>query len=160
MASQTRPYGRAFLDSGVLIAAAARETGREVALDVLQLAQSGEVELFVSAVALVECRRGARGNERVTEPPPGVQAKLEAILANPRIILVEIDRLVALSARQLGLREHLRTWDAIHLAAALTVEADVMFTYDSSDFKTPRIIDGIWCGEPYVTSPTLLSVRP
>lgn len=99
-----------------------------------------------------------RTRRRVTEPPSDVQAKLEAILANPRIVLVEIDRLVALSARELGLREGLRTWDAIHLAAALTVESDVMFTYDSSDFKTPRIIDGVWCGAPYVTNPTLLSV--
>lgn len=157
MASPTRPYERAFLDSGVLIAAAAGEAGRELALEVLQLADTGEIELFVSAVALVECRRGARGNERVTNPPAIVQEKLEAILANPRIILVEIDRLVALSARRLGLRENLRTWDAIHLAAALTVDAQVMFTYDSSDFKTPRVIEGVWCGEPYVTNPTLIS---
>lgn len=140
-------FTSAFLDSNVMIAIAAGEAERaDDCIRLLHLADAGKLQLYISTVAYVECRRGSKGNERVQNGDS--DDTLRKILANPRITLVELDRPTAKLARELGLSHGLRTWDAVHLASAVQADAEVFFTYDAG-FPLESCVRGVWCDKPY-----------
>jgi len=76
------------------------------------------------------------------------------------ITMVEVSELVNRRARDLirnGMSNgwRLRPMDAIHLASAESVAAEVLFTYNQSDFKKYEAITGLKIEEPYLVQGTL-----
>jgi predicted nucleic acid-binding protein len=100
------------------------EKGSERAMTIWTSADAvASVSLMVveARAALAAARRGSR----LTEVPLGsAVAELEALVSDLHIVPVT-DGLVA-SAAELADTEGLRGYDAVHLAAALTVEATVL----------------------------------
>ena len=105
--------------------AAAKLLGREAETDALMdaldgLADDPEIHLVSSPILETELRRVA---VRAELDQPSVTAILD------RFEIVGLDRSVFTTAGTLPGR-HLGSLDALHIAAALKVDADLMLTYD------------------------------
>jgi predicted nucleic acid-binding protein len=92
---------------------------------VLQAAETGALEIVVSAISLAEviCRNRAAGID---------DQKVRDYFDNDYILLVAADKQVGDCARQLMLAGHprLKPADAIHLATAIVAGAEELHTFD------------------------------
>lgn len=94
--------------------------------DVIANAKKGAVELFTSALTLIEVNK---------EPRPGASTttdKIKDFFENDYIIVVNLDREVGELGRELMQRGYskLKPPDASHLAAAAVASVDEMHTFD------------------------------
>lgn len=70
----------------------------------------------------------------------GAEEEYEALLAVlARLSLVAVDDVLAMLAVELGASYELKAVDAVHLASAVSVGADVFVTNNRRDFKPARI---------------------
>ncbi|KZB86362.1 type II toxin-antitoxin system VapC family toxin [Amycolatopsis regifaucium] len=138
-------YQKAFLDSSAIIRYFTRGEGWSSVERIMQANQAGTIALFVSPLLLVE----ALGQPPASNYDPGVEARVLSFLDSPSLLPIEFDRYTALIARRLVLERGLKTCDAIHLASALSAEADVFLTYDKDDFPIGTQVDDVWVDVPY-----------
>ena len=118
-----RQNERTYLDSSVYLAflkgetkqAASGLTRAELARRILSSAEAGKLEIFTSAVTIVEVRRV--GNSPIRFQPNALDA-INAIFERTSTKMVEVSRELALRAQALATGYGLRTMDAIHLASA------------------------------------------
>lgn len=101
---------------------------------------SGRVSLYGSTLLLTEVLGGG-----FREPPdPAKENQILGLLENPNVItLAQVTRQVAMAARDLRRKLHLKSPDAIHLATAVFVGADAFMTTDESDFPIGDIVNGV-----------------
>lgn len=118
---------------------------------VIQAIDTGQADLIISPLLLVECR----GQPRKDPVDEDLERRMVDLLDNPRHTPVEFTRAVALMARHLALRHGMKNYDAIHLAHAVVAGADVLMTSDEG-FPLESEVDGVWVCEPYIWGdPTL-----
>lgn len=112
---------------------------------VVEAARAGTLELFASTMLLVE----ALGQGTKAGPhDPALEALVLERLLQPHWTYVELDRRVALKARDLIATHRLRNADAVHLASAIVAEAEVFMTLDTG-FPLDTNVDGTWVCKPY-----------
>jgi predicted nucleic acid-binding protein len=120
------------------------DEGHEPLARVIEAVDAGQVELYISAILIVEAR-GERRGEPVDEQR---ESRLRGLFDNPRVTLVEFDRSVALRARDYARRFGLKNYDAIHLASAADAGVEVLYSTDG-DFPFDSDVDGVWVSKPY-----------
>jgi predicted nucleic acid-binding protein len=119
-----------YIDTTTLLKLIIDENGSERAMTIWSSADA------VASVNLIEVEAraalaAARRLRRLTEAQQSAAlAELEALLSGLHIVPVT-DELVAIAA-ELAEREGLRGYDAVHLAAAVAVEATVLSSADSA----------------------------
>ena len=134
-------YSSCVLDACVLIAYLQNEPDRaDVVEAILQRAESGDLDLWLPAIAAAEVCKPA---------PNGDLARLDHWLNNPAWQWVEVDKPMADLARHLVNSTPARKpVDALYVACGIRVGADVVFTYNTDDlpageYRTTRV------AEPY-----------
>lgn len=98
-------------------------------------AQRGQVEIWTSAMAVVEVNRLESEMQMPKPIPPESIAKIDALLFQPFVKLINLDQIVAKRARKI-LRETTglkKKPDAVHLASAVIWNIPIFHTYDGSD---------------------------
>lgn len=112
---------------------------------IIYAARAGSLELYASTMLLVE----ARGQGREVTVDVALEVKVQELLLQPHWRYVELERTVALKARDLTLTHKLKNADAIHLASAIVAGAEVFMTLDETDFPIGTAVDGVWVDVPY-----------
>lgn len=97
----------------------------------VEKAHRGEVELVVSAITLVEVIR-LKGKLRLKQSS---EKKIKEFFENDFILLVNVDRFIAESARQLIWENNLHSKDSIHVATALYKNVSILNTFDGNLLK-------------------------
>lgn len=102
-----------------------------------QAANKGEVQIYTSAVTLVECLWIKGKNEPSGRPDkllPEHEERIQKYFMQPFIRIVNCDRRIAESARSLIWRHpHLKWKDAVHVATAISQPIDVLHSFDNDD---------------------------
>jgi len=98
-------------------------------------ARRGLIELWTSTVAIVEVNRLASEMQMAKPIPPESLEKLDGLLFQPFVKLINLDQIVAKRARKIiretpGLK---KKPDAIHLASAVVWNIPLFHTYDRND---------------------------
>lgn len=137
------------LDTMIWIHSIARMAGHEITDRLLLAAADGKIRLVASWVLRAELQSDPAGNVDLR-----VRDTVEEILDNDAIRWVEVDRRVALAARDLSrsLLRRLGGADAIHLATAVLAEADFFVSVDRK-FPYGATIDGCEVTEPKIVWP-------
>jgi predicted nucleic acid-binding protein len=132
------------MDSNTLIVGVLKRKGFEPVQGLLNLAQAGRIELYISALTYVEVRGAGRNDPYDADVDQAILAALDS----PSFMIVEFYRGLAIRARQYTQTLRLKNYDAIHLASATEAQADVFMTWDT-DFARGTAVDGVWIDEPY-----------
>jgi predicted nucleic acid-binding protein len=141
---------RRYWDSSCFLAWLLPEPARAPACrGVLNAAERGELVIVASALTLTEVIK-LKG-----QPPlkADQEKKIRAFFENDYIVLRNVDRFIAESARDLIWKHpHLNPKDSIHLATALKVQVPHLDTYDD-DFLTlnGKVGSGLTIGTPRVS---------
>ena len=130
----THQNNRTYLDSSVYLAflkgetiqAANGMTRVELARRILGDAETGDVQIFTSAITIVEVRRVGGS------PQPNVLQAVLDVLDRTDARLVAVDRSLALRAQSLANDYDIRTMDAIHVASADFANCNELFMWDDS----------------------------
>lgn len=118
---------RRYWDSNAFLGWLNGEKGKVEKCDgVLQAAEERKVEIVTSAWTLTEVVK-KKGEKPV---PKTTEQKIKGFFEQPYIILREVDRRVAETARDLIWAHNLSAPDAVHLATALRLGLSVMDTFD------------------------------
>ncbi|MGW9266971.1 type II toxin-antitoxin system VapC family toxin [Gordonia terrae] len=141
------PFDRVCLDANIVVRHFSQEQGGEVVRPILAAAERDEIEVVISSVIFLEALGQKPGGEIDEE----LESKVRRLLENPKLIVVDVDYYVAMTARDLRLRDaKLKTqWDAIHVATAAEAAADVFFTFDER-IGLEREVRGVWLSKPYL----------
>lgn len=115
-----------YLDSSALLKRIFEEAETEAFDEALSEAHRQGAQLIASALARVEVARAARTRIDI-EPPHRVAVVSSEAFAG--VAIADLTRPVLESARVIG-PPLLRSLDAIHLATAVAVGADQLWTYD------------------------------
>lgn len=146
-----------YLDSCTFIHVLNRTVGYEPIEQLLQLADAGRVAVMVSPVSLSEVRGGPYRSGTFDAVK---DARALALVDNPRFVLVEYDRTIALKSRDLAVQFGLKPADAVHLASAVVAGAEVFMTCDKG-FPRGQLVEQVWVDEPYpYGGPNLFSGGP
>jgi len=123
-------------DSNCFIAYISGESERAgVCGAILQAAEAGEVELYTSYMSLVETVKvPATGDDEAEQ-------RIQSFFERPHIRKVQLEWFIAKEARRLQRLTRLKGRDAVHLATALRVGAEVLHTYDKDDLLKLDCID-------------------
>ena len=117
---------RVYLDSSALVKRAVTEAGSEQLRDAIdELRQVGD-ELCSSSVAWIEVSRVLRSRLE-NEAPARIVELVDTALSG--VDEVPVGSVVASLARRIG-SPSMRSLDAIHLATASVIDADVVVAYD------------------------------
>ncbi|HZN17885.1 MAG TPA: PIN domain-containing protein [Micromonosporaceae bacterium] len=133
-----------YLDSCAFLYVINKTTGYEPVADLLHVAESGKVTIMMSPLTLVE----VIGKPKDKPLDPATDSRVRRLLDNPRFLVVEFDRTVALKARTFVGALGLKPADAIHMASAVVGRADVLMTFDTK-FPLGKRVDGVWVDIPY-----------
>jgi len=99
---------------------------------------AGEVEIYMSGLALAEVTGGKGRSAGIPHPAEfkNVRETVRAFFENDYVQIVEVGRVVGELAQQLIWDfPTLDPFDATHLASALNAECDVLYTYDRDLLK-------------------------
>jgi len=132
-----------YLDSCGLIYVLTRYPGYEPIERLLALSDAGQLTIMISPLSLVEVRGQGRASFDAAK-----DKQARSLVDNPRFLMIEFDREVAVKARDMVRRFKLKNFDAIHLASAVVGQADTLMTYDKG-FPQGQSVDGVWVDEPY-----------
>ncbi len=115
------------LDADVWIHALAHQPGHVIADQLLRAAARGDIGLVASWLLRVELQK-----DPSSDTPADVVATVDGILDGAGIQWVEVDRRIALRARELSreLPRPLRSADAVHLTTAVLAGADYFMAFD------------------------------
>ena len=117
-----------YVDTSVLIKLVIQEAGSEAAAELWDLADgvvAAEIGYVEARAALAAARRDGRLSSRQLA---AAKRSVEALWS--QVAVVTIDRELITDAGRLAEEEALRGYDAVHLAAALLVEAEVVASAD------------------------------
>lgn len=134
-----------YLDSTALLTVIKGEPGFEVITEVLHLAESGKLRVWICSLTFVEVRGG--GLNAPVDPVRDRQ--VVELLRSPYMTSVEVHDGVALRARGYAHRLRLKNYDAVHLACAVEAGVEVLMTSDKR-FPHGQVVDGVWIDEPYI----------
>ncbi len=135
-----------YWETSAFVAIITREVGRfEDCVRLLEDAEAGRVLAVTSAMRLVEVTGGTSSRSQA-------RPIIRDFFDNEYIRLVEVDRLLAESARELVWLHQLNAVDAVHVAAAIRASCDVLFTFDRHLLKlngsiSPRVEEPRWTGQ-------------
>lgn len=101
---------------------------------ILTASRKGDVQVYTSVMAQVECLHAGRDNHLKEEAKRLIDAMLTS--GKGGVILVQSSHFVALRARDLYREDDIKIggMDRMHLASALDVECDEFITTDNDDF--------------------------
>ncbi len=108
--------------------------GEQIVSPLIAAARSGELTIVTSTLSLAEVAYVAR--ELTDGLDDKVEDAIETMFQDDELLtLVEYDEDIGVESRKLirrtlGMDRRLKSADAIHLATAATVRADVLFTFD------------------------------
>ncbi len=117
---------RVYLDSSALVKRAVTEAGSEQLRDAIDELRQGGDELCSSSVAWIEVSRVLRSRLE-NEAPARIVELVDTALSG--VDQVPVGSVVASLARRIG-SPSMRSLDAIHLATASVIDADVVVAYD------------------------------
>ena len=117
-----------YIDTSVLLKLLLTEPGSETATEIWQSADVLAAARIEYAEARAALAAAVRGGRITTNQLAEVKVELEALWA--QFVVVEITEELVELAGDLAEAEGLRGYDAIHLAAAVTVSADIVATAD------------------------------
>jgi predicted nucleic acid-binding protein len=124
---------RRLWDSSCCIAWLANETGRvDYCRTVLEAAEAGEVELYVSTLAMAETL-WPRGRPDATVIRDYLRDEREAVenfFRQPYFVIVEVDRTIASLAQNLVWDHGVKPKDAVHVASAVRWSIPRFDTFD------------------------------
>lgn len=98
-------------------------------------ARLGHIELWTSTMAVVEVNRLSSEMTLPKPIPPESIAKIDGLLFQPFVKLINLDQIIAKRARKI-IRETPRLSkkpDAVHLASAIVWNIPIFHTYDRDD---------------------------
>ena len=126
---------RIYWDTSVFIALIKGEVSAEVdragiAQAILRAAEAGKIELVTSAFTRAEVRR----DRRQPKLTPQQHSRVSAFFRRSYLHVRPLDQAIGESAAELGERYNLKPADAVHLATALSVQADELQHWDDRDF--------------------------
>jgi predicted nucleic acid-binding protein len=128
-----------YWDSNCFLAYFHEEKGRVDCCEaVLEDAENGKILIVTSALTLAEVL-ALRGARRI-KPTPAMKSKVIDFFKNEYISVQNVTRQVAEMARDLVWDKGIKPKDAIHVAAALVVEAEIFETFDGPLAKKGRKI--------------------
>ncbi|MCH7231606.1 type II toxin-antitoxin system VapC family toxin [Glycomyces sp. L485] len=144
------PPNRIYLDSCILIAYLNGEPHPDVPR-LMKALLSGKYEAAVSGLHYVEVTKPrARPFDQEFE-----DRSMEMVEASC-FKMIDLGPDIQIRARRYALHESLKPADAIHLAAAVVGECDVLMTLDGrlqSRYGQTRFVDGVWIDEVYLPWP-------
>jgi predicted nucleic acid-binding protein len=118
-----------YWDSAAFLAYFNEEPGRvDCCAPVLEDAENGKILIVTCALTLAEVL-ALRGQPRIP-PEPALKQKVKEFFKNEYIAVQNVTRQVAELARDLVWDYEIAPKDALHVAAALAVEAPILETYD------------------------------
>lgn len=126
---------RIYWDTSVFIALikgeASEEADRaEIAQAILRAAEAGKIELVTSAFTRAEVRR----DRRQPKLTPEQHTRVSEFFRHSYLHVRPLDQAIGESAAELGEQYNLKPADAVHLATALSVQADELQHWDDNDF--------------------------
>lgn len=142
MTRPSSPTG-VYLDSCILIDYLQRSPTSEVAR-AMQLVDAGSLPAYISTAHYVE----VLGDSQAATFSADQEDRVLTLLRHPRLTMVEVSRFLMLRAREYRIHRRLKALDAIHLAAAVETDANVLWTYDKT-LLSQDYVDGVWITEPY-----------
>ena len=105
-----------------------KEPGRvEICNAIIEAAKRGEIKLYTSFLTICECAKIK--DEYASE----AEIIITGFFKHKYIIPVAIDDKVSRITRSLVREHHIDVKDAIHLATAISIKADVLQTWDGDD---------------------------
>lgn len=144
-----------YMDAGVFLALFNDEAERvKQCKQVLKAGERGEIQILTSSFTLVEVIH-IKGREKLNKDK---EEAISAFFENDYIVLVDVTRNLAESARQLIWQNpSLKPKDAIHAATAIFTEADELHTYDGDLLKLDQKIGNppLNIQEPSIKEPEL-----
>jgi predicted nucleic acid-binding protein len=156
MADNPVQYSRPYLDSSVYIAAINKETiaganGVErwkIARQILKEAEQGRFRIRACTLIAAEVVKVPGDHAPLKESDDAV---IDGFLRNAYIEMVEVDLALAVRGRQIARKYGLRPVDAIHVAAALETDADILLRWDkkwpTGDYDGVPVRDPYWWGQ-------------
>ena len=118
-----------YWDSAAFLAYFNEEPGRvDCCAAILEEAERGKILIVTCALTLAEVL-ALRGHPRIP-PEPALKQKVREFFKNEYIAVQNVTRRGAELARDLVWDHEIAPKDAIHVAAALAVEAPILETYD------------------------------
>lgn len=152
MAKSKNPSERWALDSSVLISHFKGGEMRgdictsDYSTDLLRRAEAGEAMVIVSALTIVEVykpHRKMRARQGIAD-----FTEVDELFAKSWVDAIEVGRHTARIARDLCRDYGIPSWDAIHMAAAIAGEADILYCWDRSDLIKHGSIENVRILEP------------
>lgn len=125
-------------DSATCLAWLQDEKGADLCQATLDAAGRGEVQIYISTMAIAETLM-VKG-----KPPLSKESKLKVrgFFKRPEIIPIELDRYCAEVAQELVWDYKIKPKDAIHVASALLAECDIVETFDKDLQKRSGRVGG------------------
>ncbi|MGH7976827.1 MAG: type II toxin-antitoxin system VapC family toxin [Limisphaerales bacterium] len=118
-------------DANVFNALFGNETGREACARIEKAARDGTVEIYTSTVTFVECIK-IKGKR--VDLKPEHEEIIRKYFQHKFIKPINCDRKIAeLSRALIWQHSHLKPYDAIHVASAISQQVDVLHSYDNDD---------------------------
>ena len=156
---------RIYFDSSVYLAflkgekvpAEGDRTRVELASLLMKDAEAGRLEVYTSAITIVEVRHVGNNPIGLQPNSPGA---INEVFDKTSTRLVEVGRELALRAQELATRYGLSTMDAIHVASAefakcgelFMWDADVVRKIDRAPLTGLRVCEPYWHGQPSLGS--------
>lgn len=149
MARPDQP-GLMYLDSCILITYLKQDL-HPVISPLVKLILEGKYQAAISSLHYVE----VIGKQRAEAFDPVREEQVMNLIESPRFSMIDIGPDVQYKARRYVLHESLKSCDAMHVAAAVVGECDVLLTLDGGlqkRFGSSRVIDGVPIEEAYLPS--------
>jgi predicted nucleic acid-binding protein len=132
------PIKTVYWDANIFHALFGKEQGRvEFCERIDKAALNGEVDIYTSAITLVECvwvKTIVDPTGKLNKLSPAHEEMLHKYFMQPYIRVVQCDRRISEFARSLMWKyETLHHQDAIHVATAIFHRVDFMHSYDDDD---------------------------
>jgi predicted nucleic acid-binding protein len=133
---------RVYWDSSVWIALIKKEIVKgvdrcETPRLILEDAKDGKVDIYISRITVVEVQKKRHRPSLTIVEDNSIQIDF---LQHKYIKHIDVDRNIAFLARDLAFKYGLKPCDAIHLASALKVKAEVLHHWDGDFGKVPSNI--------------------
>lgn len=154
------PLTAPYLDASVFLAHIKEETipcrgmtRFEITTALFQGAELGKYKIYTSFLTIAEVRRlKESGKELTSDELPKINGLFTRFMENEWIVPIEIGRVVAEKAQELGATYGMSPTDAIHLASAIVAGCNVLMVWDKrkfSDLFRSNSCEGVHILEPY-----------